>query len=225
MKKVKGILCGVLIIVLLVVIVNFIRQKDKEIVIPEFKGFMDASIYVAEFEEIVQGAERLVEVRITKLLNNDEASKLKGESEYMLVSNTYFEAEILNDYYDSTKKGEKIYIAQEGTYEWQLRGNPMFEVGQKFIMFLVKNNPEDQVWGPFIGGNSIFDVIEENDDIFLFKRFGDIPCESLIITEDNINYLNENKDNPAFYNKKISLSNLLELLKGYGINIESTLEE
>ena len=222
MKKNIFVLFGVVALIVLG-IVSFFLPNGKQIMIPEFKGIMDASIYIAEFDEIVQGAERLVEVRITRLLTKDEASNLKGESEYMLVSNTYFEAEILNDYYDSSRQGDKIYIAQEGTYDWQLRGNPMFEVGQKFIMFLVKNDPDDQVWGPYIGGNSIFDMIEENGDVYLFKRFGDIPCESLTITEEDLSYLDFNKDNPAFYNKKITLSNLLDLLLKYGINIESTL--
>lgn len=224
MKKNIFVLFGVVALIVLG-IVSFFLRNGKQIMIPEFKGFMDASIYIAEFDEIVQGAERLVEVRITRLLTKDEASNLKGESEYMLVSNTYFEAEILNDYYDSSRQGDKIYIAQEGTYDWQLRGNPMFEVGQKFIMFLVKNDPDDQVWGPYIGGNSIFDMIEENGDVYLFKRFGDIPCESLTITEEDLSYLDFNKDNPAFYNKKITLSNLLDLLQKYGINIESTLAQ
>jgi len=217
MKKEKIILSSVitLFIILTAGLFIYVSQFKKVLEKPEFKGFIEASIYLAEFNEIVESSERLIELEIVRELSSNEINELKGESKYSIKNHTYFEAEILYDFYDPSKNGEIIFLVQDANYEWQIKGHPVYQISDRYVMFIAKNRPEDDCWGAYAGANSVFDVTESNGETYLYKRLGDIPIEGLPMSSAEVKVVTSIEENPALYSKKITLGSLLSVVEDY----------
>lgn len=184
---------------------------------PAFQGFIEASQHITTYEETLEEAEYLAEVRIIRKLSRREAEKLNGYGGQMCEDSTFFEAEINYDYLTNEKIDKKIYLAQFGTEEWQMRGDPIFITGDIYLIFLSKTRRNDEFYGPYGGPNSVFDIKEKYGERFIYKRLGDFgEFEDIKISfskEETEEFKQKNKVNPVSGSQKFKLSDFASKVK------------
>lgn len=115
-------------------------------------------------------------------------------------------------------------MSQDANYEWQKEGDPVYRVGDIFVMFLTKNRPDDDCWEPYSGANSVFDVVETSEEIYLYNSLGGVPCEGIPMTNEEMQVVTSTIENPAKYSKKLTLNNLLQTVESFGKEIDYSLE-
>ena len=98
-------------------------------------------------------------------------------------------------------------------YKWK---NPIYTPSSVFVMFLVKNSPDHDCWWAYAGRNGVFDVVESNNNIFLYKRSGHVPGLSLIMNEYEMTAITSYVDNPVRYSGKYELKSFLAKIDSYG---------
>ena len=189
---------------------------------PKFQGFFDASIRTADFDEVIEMSKRLVELQIIRELDIKEAAEKVGDIQSILLErSTFYEAKILREFnsesFDVKKEVETIIFAQFGTHEWQRMYNPLYKVGDKYVVFLSKNYETDKYWGPYNGATSVFDVIETGGETYLYKRSGTvIKDNAAYMSEEESTRITTNPENPTKYEDKITLEDLLSETKKLG---------
>lgn len=179
---------------------------------PEFKGFIEA-VLVAEvpFEQMVSDSERLVRIRIDKIIpSTDERLIYTTISESYLKNLTLYEATIIYDYSATSNDEESIFFTQYGTHEWQMEGDPVFSVGDEFIVFIVKSSEADNYYCALGGPNAIYDVKDSADGEYLYKRFNEHPVKSYEMIASEKSVLTSTRENPVEYVQKTRIEDLLE---------------
>lgn len=177
---------------------------------PEFKGFLDGIMPVLTIEELVEKSERLVRIRIDKEISNkDERLVYTTLSESYVLQNTFYEATITYDY-SEINDDETIFYKKYGTHEWQMEGDPVFSIGDEFIVFIVKSSEADNYYCALGGPNAIYDVKDSVDGEYLYKRFNEHPVKSYEMIASEKSVLTSTRENPVEYVQKTRIEDLLE---------------
>lgn len=184
---------------------------------PEFKGFIEADMGEASYDELLNYPLHYVaEVEVLRKLTNQEELTIEGVDEGKSRRNTFFEVKIVYDYLSENKLGKRIYLSQFGTEEWQLRGDPIYKVGDCYLMILVKSNPQKGYYGAYSGPNSVFDIEEKNGKKYIYKRFGafsELDNISIQLDNEEKKVYRNGKENPVYCRQKFNLDEFTKKMK------------
>lgn len=175
----------------------------------KFIEYMETSTYVASFDEISQNSDRAVRLKIMRQLDHDEVEQLNCIGSYQKEVYAYYEAEILEDYRNQDKNGETIILSQDCNFSYQQKGHPVYLPNDQFVMFLANVSVEENVWGAYLGRNSVFDVKNHLGEEYLYKRLGSAPIESEHMEIEESKVVTSYADNPAEYSQKIKLDDFV----------------
>ena len=157
----------------------------------------------------------VAEVKILRRLSDKEkmeiASEFRNASAY-----TFFEAMIIHDYLLDKDLKVKIYLSQFGLDNWQLRGYPIFKKGDKYLLFLGKDNPNLKHYTVYGGPNGVYDIKVEKGEKYLYKWLGNFPELNSISVEmgdeERVAYPN-GKENRVVYKQKFKFAEFVERIQ------------
>ena len=215
-RRSKKILVITSVVVVLLLTTGFIfSQKENVKGSKKFQGFIEAQEISVSAQEILKHKTRPVRLKIIRRLEINEYDEISGVGKYDYLSWSYYEALITFDFSNNNELEEKIIVSQFGNEEWQIKGDPLLETDQEYIMFLIQNKKIDGYWGAYLGKESIFDIKKEKNGEYLYKRGVSLPMpiNAKLNKLDIMDVITSNPENPVAYSQKITKDDLIALLK------------
>lgn len=191
------------------VLKRFTKENTENV----FKGFIQADEMIMTFNDIVDSQTTLAEVKILREIKKDKAEKLSGYKNVASEISTYFEAEVLSNYSNNLILNEKIIIKQVGTCEWQIEGDPLYEVGDALLIVLWKGATYD-FYIPYGGNNGTFYISEDNGEKYINRTtfsLSDINIDPVFINKnEKVIYKNKSIENPVHFSQRFKLNDFVE---------------